>query len=145
MNIVTIRKLHSRINLSNVPKVFNSACIKRLATISKLPPGADTASFGAGIREAARIYARDSQEPNVNQLHDEISALHARSRVYESDRFASAFLDDRAAAPSPILAKSKAQLRLYFGTGPHLVAIRAGFGATAHRQCPQLFAARSKS
>jgi hypothetical protein len=34
------------------------------------------ACFAAGLRDAARIFARDAHTPTVNELHDEIKRLH---------------------------------------------------------------------
>jgi hypothetical protein len=46
---------------------------------------ADKEKFAAGVREAARIFARDTRSPNVNVLHDEINGLYwaAERRRYE--------------------------------------------------------------
>ena len=63
------------IEQDDVPRVFDAACIERLAKIAKLPTGADLARFGAGIRDAACILARDARTPNDNQVHDEIGTL----------------------------------------------------------------------
>lgn len=41
----------------------------------QLPITADKSRFGEGVREAARIFARDARDPNANQVHDEIAAL----------------------------------------------------------------------
>jgi hypothetical protein len=67
------------------PIVFDDVRVRELAKIAQLPQGADMAAFAAGIREAARIYARDARSPNVNALHDEIEQLHkaAECQRYE--------------------------------------------------------------
>jgi hypothetical protein len=50
-------------------------CIEKLARLGQLPVTADKFRFGEGVREAARIFAGDAHEPDVNQVHDEIDAL----------------------------------------------------------------------
>jgi hypothetical protein len=67
-----VRKL---IRDDDVLDVFDADCIEKLALIGPLPVDADKDRFGKGLREAARIFARDAREPNVNQVHDEIAAL----------------------------------------------------------------------
>jgi hypothetical protein len=59
----------------DVSRVFDGDCIEELARICRLPITADRSRFGDGVREAARIFARDARIPNVNQVHDEIAAL----------------------------------------------------------------------
>jgi hypothetical protein len=83
---MTGHKDHNRISADDVPIVFDDACIKRLAGISKLRPSVDLVLFGKGVREAARIYARSSWVPNDNELHVEISALHkaAERKIFET-------------------------------------------------------------
>ncbi len=68
-----------------VPTVFNDGCIRKLARIGKLPPDADVEAFGAAVRDAARIFARDVRIPNSNELHDEIATLYraADRRLFE--------------------------------------------------------------
>jgi hypothetical protein len=49
-----------------------------------MPAGADKKVFGEGVREAARIYAREARTPNANSLNDEVAGLHraADQRLY---------------------------------------------------------------
>ena len=78
-------KARRPIAAEEVARVFDDACIEKLAGIGKLPAGADRKRFAEGIREAARMYATDARTPNVNALHDEIAELHraADRRLYE--------------------------------------------------------------
>jgi hypothetical protein len=78
----------SPITVEQVCHIFDDACIKELACIAKLPPGADHRRFGESIREAVRIYARDVREPNANQLHSQISDLHRAAERQEYERVA---------------------------------------------------------
>lgn len=79
------KKKRHAIAEAEVAQVFDDACIDRLAKISKLPPTADRARFSEGVRDAARIYARDARLPTSGELHDEIEKLYraARSRQCE--------------------------------------------------------------
>jgi hypothetical protein len=61
---------------TDIPRIFDDACIDTLAAIGRLPAGADRKRFAEGIREAARIYARDVRIPTDNELHAEIAALY---------------------------------------------------------------------
>jgi hypothetical protein len=69
-------KARHTIAVEDVAREFTDESIEALARIAKLPAGADRQRFGEGIREAARIYARNSRGPNVNELHKEIGRLH---------------------------------------------------------------------
>ena len=60
---------------SDVDRVFDKACIKKLTKLSKLPD-ADIDRFGDSIRGDVRVYARDAREPTNNDLHHEIKRLH---------------------------------------------------------------------
>jgi hypothetical protein len=75
-----------RIAVRDVTRVLDDNCVEWLACIGDLPAAADMRVFADGIRDAARIYARDAREPaNVNELHSEIEMLHkaAKRREYE--------------------------------------------------------------
>lgn len=65
-------KLRRTIASEDVDRVFTGKCIEKLA--ARLPAGADRRRFAKGIREAARIYARDAREPTANELRAEIAA-----------------------------------------------------------------------
>ncbi len=71
----TSKKARKIIAEDEVPRVFDTDCIERLAAICQFPPTANLFCFGEGMREAALLFARDAREPDVNQVHDEIAAL----------------------------------------------------------------------
>ncbi len=113
-----IKKKQTAIAVTAVPHVFNDACIEHLAIIGRLPDTADRRRFGEGIREAARIYAKDASNPTVGTVRDEIAALYkgAERRRYDLtamllahlSRPAHDYLTNRLTLPGPI----KAGLRL---------------------------------
>jgi hypothetical protein len=80
-----LTKRRRNIGLEDVPAVFDDPCIRELANIAKLPADADIGIFGWWIREAACMFACDARVPTVNELHDEIAALHkaAERKRYE--------------------------------------------------------------
>jgi hypothetical protein len=80
--------LRSIITAEQVPVVFDDVCVANLAKTAKLPPDADMDAFGDGIRDAARIFARDARIPTVNELHDEISELHKAADRQRCDHVA---------------------------------------------------------
>jgi hypothetical protein len=82
---VAIKKKQTAIAALDVPRVFDDACIERLAAIGLLPDAADRQCFGEGIREGARIYAQEVRSPTVGTVRDEIAALYkaAERRKYE--------------------------------------------------------------
>jgi hypothetical protein len=110
-------KTRRSIAADDVPRVFDDACIKRLAAIAKLPPGADLTGFAAGVRDAARTYARDASTPTAGEVRDEIAALYraAEHRQYERaeslraklSRQAQAYLKARLSRPGPHAAGLK--------------------------------------
>jgi len=71
----TSKRARHVIEADDVPGVFDSDCIEKLARIGALPVAADKLRFAEGVRQAVRIFARDSREPNVNKVYDEIEAL----------------------------------------------------------------------
>jgi hypothetical protein len=83
-----VTKSRSIIAFEDVPAVFDDDCIQKLATIAELPPDAEMTAFGAGIREAARIFARDARRPNANELHYEIASLHEAADRQSYERVA---------------------------------------------------------
>jgi hypothetical protein len=87
------RKSRARSNAiigpEDVEAVFHQACIEHLATVAKLPLGADMRAFGDGIREAARAFAQDVRTPTNNALHDEIAALYRAAERGEYEVVAS--------------------------------------------------------
>jgi hypothetical protein len=78
-------KLRPIIALGDVPAVFDEDRIGKLAKIANLPGDADLNRFGAGIKEAAEIFARDARIPTANDLHNEIANLYkaANRQSYE--------------------------------------------------------------
>jgi hypothetical protein len=107
---VTGKKSKHPIEVTGVPKVFDNGCIRRLAQIGKLPPGADIAQFKEGIQCAARIYARDARIPNDNAVHREIGSLYRATEDRDYQQLArligglspraAHLLNERAARPS---------------------------------------------
>lgn len=71
--------------VADIQRIFDDACIDRLAAIGGSPAGADRKRFAEGVREAARIYARDARVPTDNELHAEIYKLYraAERKRYE--------------------------------------------------------------
>jgi len=68
------------ISENDVDRIFDDACIKELARISKLPENANMVRFGKNVRQDIHIYAQSAREPSsANELHDEIKALHDAS------------------------------------------------------------------
>jgi hypothetical protein len=77
---VTSTKSRKPIAAADVPHIFGDACIDKLAAIGPLPAGADWKLFAEGVREAARIYARDARIPTNNELNAEIAALYGAAK-----------------------------------------------------------------
>ncbi len=71
----TSKRARKIIAADEVSRAFDADCMKRLVEMCKLPSTADLSRFEEGVREAARTFARDAREPNVNQVHDEIAVL----------------------------------------------------------------------
>ena len=70
----TSKKARKIIAEDEVPRVFDTDCIERLAAICQFPPTANLFCFGEGMREAAQVFAREALEPNVNEVRGEIEA-----------------------------------------------------------------------
>ena len=102
-----LKKRRPIISEEEVSAIFDDARVVKLASIGRLPANANKAVFSAGIREAARIFARDARIPTGNDLHAEIRELHrAADRQRYDEVFglleslspaARALLQDRAA------------------------------------------------
>jgi hypothetical protein len=73
---VASTKTYRFIEAEDVERVFDDACMDRLAKIAELLNTADRRRFDAGVRDAARIYAEDVRKPNVNAVHDEFKKLY---------------------------------------------------------------------
>jgi hypothetical protein len=99
-----------------VPRVFDNACINKLTATAKLPAGAE-ARFAAGVRDAARTYARDASTPTVGEVRDEITALYKAAEGRQYERVASLceelspqardYLERRLSRPGPRAAGLK--------------------------------------
>ena len=102
-----LKKRRPIISEEEVSAIFDDTRVVKLAHIGRLPANANKAVFSAGIREAARIFARDARIPTGNDLHAEIGELHrAADRQRYDEVFglleslspaARALLQDRAA------------------------------------------------
>jgi hypothetical protein len=98
----------------DLPNVFDDTCIRELATLARLPPIANLSVFAAGVREAARTYARDSRLRDNNELHHEIADLYNAARRREYERVvalleelspdARRHLENRLKRPGPLAA-----------------------------------------
>jgi hypothetical protein len=62
------------ITSAEVPRIFDEACIDRLA--ARLPESANRKRFGQGVRWAADNYTKEVRVPAHNKLTDEIAALY---------------------------------------------------------------------
>jgi hypothetical protein len=76
-------KSQKPISAADIQRIFDDACIDNLAAIGRLPAGANRNRFAQGVREAARIYARDVRTPTDNQLHAEVYRAAERKRYGE--------------------------------------------------------------
>jgi hypothetical protein len=77
------------IEVDQVESIFDTPCINDLARNAKLPLDADKQRFANGIREAARIYAKDAREPTANELNKAITELHRAAEHLRYERVAS--------------------------------------------------------
>jgi hypothetical protein len=74
------------IELARITTVFNDSCILKLASVAKLPAGADLDALGWWIREAAEMFVLESRIPTRNDLHREIAALYQAASRRNFDR-----------------------------------------------------------
>ena len=74
-----IKKKQDVIAAADVARTFNDERIKQLAATGRLSDRADRQRFSEGLREAARVYARDTRSPTVGRVRDEIVALYNSS------------------------------------------------------------------
>lgn len=73
---MTTPSLRSRlITPDDVDHIFDSAAVRRLAEIAKLPAGANLNSFGISIQNAARQYLDDAATPSPKEHRENIKAL----------------------------------------------------------------------
>ncbi len=82
------KKRNHPVATDDVPRVFDDPCIDRLARVGELPASADRQRFADGVREAARIYARDARKPTWNEVSEEIERLHNAASRRQYDRVA---------------------------------------------------------
>jgi hypothetical protein len=73
---------------NDVPYVFDDACLKELAELTRLPSSADMRIFGAGVRWAVRGFLNETNQPTPNRLHREIAALHRATMRAEYEKLA---------------------------------------------------------
>jgi hypothetical protein len=68
-----------------VPRIFDTECMIKLAELACLPAGSDLNRLSSDVQSAATIYARETREPDDNKLHHEIVAFYkaAERRQYE--------------------------------------------------------------
>jgi hypothetical protein len=75
-------------NVEQVEQVFDDRFIQTLTEVARLPADADKQRFAESVREAARVYVKDVQEPNANELNSQIKGLHHAAQRQEYDRVA---------------------------------------------------------
>jgi hypothetical protein len=63
------------IAVDQVPVVFDDRCVKALASVGKLPAGADLERFARSLRGAVGDYVLAARAPSSNDLSREIGAL----------------------------------------------------------------------
>jgi hypothetical protein len=84
-------KSRNPIAAADIQRIFGDARIDTLATIARLPADANRKRFAYGIREAARVYARDARTPTDNELHAEIAALYSAAKRKRVEQVADLF------------------------------------------------------
>jgi hypothetical protein len=104
-------KSRKPIAAADIQRIFDDACIDKLAAIARLPAGADRKRFADGVREAARVYARDVRIPTSNQLHDEIAGLYRAADRKECEQVA-ALLEQLSPKARELLSKRATRLSL---------------------------------
>jgi hypothetical protein len=70
------KKRQHAITAADVPRLFDDACIARLARIGKFPNSGDRQRFADNIHTAALIYARDARKLDATAVRKEIENLH---------------------------------------------------------------------
>jgi hypothetical protein len=104
-------KSRKPIAAADIQRIFDDACIDKLAAIGRLPAGADRKRFADGVREAARVYARDVRIPTNNQLHAEIAGLYRAADRKECEQVA-ALLEQLSPKARELLSKRATRLSL---------------------------------
>jgi hypothetical protein len=108
---VTNTKSRKPIPAADIQRIFDEACINTLAAIGRLPAGADRKLFAEGVREAARIYARDARIPTDNELNAEIAALYGAAKRKRYGQVA-ALLEKLSPQARKLLSKRATRLSL---------------------------------
>jgi len=113
-----VPKARHPIEEAEIPRIFDDACIKELA-ITGLPAGADLKRFAEGVREAARLYAKDARAPTDSKVHTEITALY---RAAERKRYGqvAALLEKLSPKASELLNKRATRLSFELPTSDDL-------------------------
>ena len=96
---------------ADIQGIFDDACIDTLAAIGRLPEGADRKLFAEGVREAARIYAREASIPTNNDLNAEIAALYGAATRKRCGQVA-ALLENLSPQARKLVSKRATRLSL---------------------------------
>jgi len=106
-----VTKSREPITAADIGHIFDEACIDSLANTARLPADADRKRFAEGLREAARIYAREARAPTVNELRAENAALHAAAERKRWGQVAD-LIEKLSPTARGLLSKRAASLRL---------------------------------
>jgi hypothetical protein len=104
-------KSRTPITAADVLRIFDDTCIDRLADIARFPADADRERFAEGVRQAARIYARDARIPTDNELNTEIAALYRATKRKRCGEVA-ALLEKLSPKARELLSKRATRLSL---------------------------------
>ena len=104
-------KSREPISAADIPRIFDDACVNTLAAIGRLPATADRKRFSQGVREAARIYAREARIPTDNELNAEIAALYRAAERKRWEQVA-ALLEKLSLKARELLSKRAVRLSI---------------------------------
>jgi hypothetical protein len=104
-------KSRKPIAATDIPRIFDDACIDTLAALGRLPADSDRKRFAEGVREAARIYARDAHMPTDNELNAEFAALYGAAKRKRYGQVA-ALLEKLSPQARKLLSKRATRLSL---------------------------------
>jgi hypothetical protein len=104
-------KSREPIAAADIQRIFDNACIDKLATIGRLPADADRKRFAEGVREAAGIYAREARASTDNELHAEIAALYRAAERKRCEQVAS-LLEKLSLKARELLSKRAVRLSI---------------------------------
>jgi hypothetical protein len=96
---------------TDVLRIFDDACINRLADLGRLPEDADRERFAEGVRGAAGIYAREARIPTVNELNADIAALYGAAKRKRCGQIA-ALLEKLSPQARKLVSKRATRLSL---------------------------------